>query len=208
MVEFIDNLIQVIVTFVCFVWSCTYFHKTGKQAYFILLGFFGCFTFAGLYWTLYYSLFLDTPHVFYVSEVGWSSGSILLRLLQYALSDEEERSFRTRYSWISLVIGVPLLIYYYSYRDILFSSITTVIMIILSWHAIRGIVYWRRKGIFDYRMRFQIVVLVFVLLEYCLWIAGDFWIGDTVKNPYFWFDFLLTIWRFFLLYVTKKVVSQ
>lgn len=208
MIEFLDNLIQVLVTMICCCFSCVYFHRSRKQAYFILAGFYGCFTFAGAYWTLYYLLFSDTPHIFYVSEIGWISGCTLLHLLQYVISDDKAHGFKTKYSWIAALVGIPLMVFYCFHGDILFSVITSGIMILISWYAAKDLVFWYRKRKFERQMFFYILMLVFVILEYCLWIAGDFWIGDTIRNPYFWFDFLLTCWRVFLLYAVKKVVEE
>ena len=208
MIEFIDNLVQVLVTLLCCFVSSFLFHQSRKQAYFLLACFFGCFTFSGVYWTLYYLLFFDTPHIFYVSEIGWFSGFILLNLLQYTLSDPEERVFRTRYCWIALLIGIPCLVFYCSFGDLLFNILMTGIMIIISWHAIKGLVFRYQKRDFGQNMVFSILMLIFVILEYCLWIASGFWIGDTLWNPYFWFDFLLTFWCILLLYWVKRMVNQ
>ena len=86
MIEFIDNLLQVLVTLGCCCISSLFFHRSRERAYFVLASFYGCFTFAGLYWTLFYLLFSETPNIFYVSEVGWLSGCILLYVLQNTVS--------------------------------------------------------------------------------------------------------------------------
>jgi hypothetical protein len=44
-------------------------------------------------------------------------------------------------------------------------------------------------------------------LEFCLWTASCFWVSDTLTNPYFWFDFLLTAALFALLPATRKAVG-
>lgn len=207
MIEFIDNLLQVLVTLGCCCISSLFFHRSRERAYFVLASFYGCFTFAGLYWTLFYLLFSETPNIFYVSEVGWLSGCILLYVLQNTVSSDDERLYKTKYSWIALFVGIPLMIFYCYYGDIVFSILTSVIMIFISRYSIKCFVFWYRKRKFDREMVFHILILVFVFLEYCLWVAGDLWAGDTIKNPYFWFDFLLTVWRIIILYSVKRVVE-
>ena len=69
--ELIENLLQLLVTFVGALLSGIAYRKSGRQAYFLLLCFYGCFALGALYWTLYLLLFDTTPRVFYVSEFGW-----------------------------------------------------------------------------------------------------------------------------------------
>ncbi len=57
----------------------------GRQAYFLLLCFYGCFALGALYWTLYLLLFGATPRVFYVSEFGWVASVIFLHILPVLL---------------------------------------------------------------------------------------------------------------------------
>ena len=67
--ELIENLLQLLTTFVGALLSGISYRKSGRQAYFLLLCFYGCFALGALYWTLYLLLFNTTPRVFYVSGV-------------------------------------------------------------------------------------------------------------------------------------------
>ena len=69
--ELIENLLQLLTTFVGALLSGIAYRKSQRQAYFLLLCFYGCFALGALYWTLYLLLFDTTPRVFYVSEFGW-----------------------------------------------------------------------------------------------------------------------------------------
>ena len=68
--ELIENLLQLLVTFVGVLLSGISYRKSRRQAYFLLLCFYGCFALGVLYWTLYLLLFDTTPRGFYVSEFG------------------------------------------------------------------------------------------------------------------------------------------
>ena len=92
--ELIENLLQLLVTFVDTVLSGISYRKSGRQAYFLLLCFYGCFALGALYWTLYLLLFDTTPRVFYVSEFGWVASVMFLRILQATLAGTDERAFR------------------------------------------------------------------------------------------------------------------
>ena len=117
--ELIENLLQLLVTFVGTVLSGIAYRKSGRQAYFLLLCFYGCFALGALYWTLYLLLFDTTPRVFYVSEFGWVASLIFLRILQATLAGTDERSFRCRRAWLAPAFGVPLLAFYCTFGDIL-----------------------------------------------------------------------------------------
>ena len=107
--ELIENLLQLLVTFVGALLSGISYRKSGRQVYFLLLCFYGCFALGALYWTLYLLLFDTTPRVFYVSEFGWVASVIFLRILQATLTGTNERSFRCRRAWLAPAFGVPLL---------------------------------------------------------------------------------------------------
>ena len=88
--ELIENLLQLLVTFVGALLSGISYRKSRRQAYFLLLCFYGCFALGALYWTLYLLLFDTTPKVFYVSEFGWVASVIFLRILQATLAGADE----------------------------------------------------------------------------------------------------------------------
>ena len=130
--ELIENLLQLLVTFVGALLSGISYRKSGRQAYFLLLCFYGCFALGALYWTLYLLLFDTTPRVFYVSEFGWVASLIFLRILQATLSGPDERAFRCRVVWLAPLVGVPLMVFYCTYGDILSNLIWCGMMIVLS----------------------------------------------------------------------------
>ena len=137
--ELIENLLQLLTTFLGAVLSGIAWQKSRRQAYFLLLCFYGCFALGSLYWTLYLLLFHTTPRVFYVSEFGWVASAIFLRILQVTLTDSEERSFCCRKAWLAPLVGVPLLVFYCTYGDILSNLIWCGLMIWLSFCAARGL---------------------------------------------------------------------
>ena len=74
--ELIENSLQLLVTFSGACLAGIAYRKSGRQAYFLLLCFYGCFALGALYRTLYLLLFGATPRVFYVSEFGWVASVI------------------------------------------------------------------------------------------------------------------------------------
>lgn len=206
--ELIENLLQLLVTFVSALLSGIACRKSGRQAYFLLLCFYGCFALGTLYWTLYLLLFDTTPRVFYVSEFGWVASLIFLRILQAKLSTSEERSFHCRRAWLAPAFGVPLLAFYCTFGDILSNLVWCGIMICLSFCAIRGLVYAKTQTGAAWEMRcFHIGVLCFAGSEYLLWTAGCFWPDTSPASPTFWCDMLLTFAILWLLPATRRAVD-
>ena len=207
--ELIENVLQFLVTLLGFCLACAYYCQSRKQAYFLLTCFYGCFALGSLYWTLYLMLFSKTPQVFYVSESGWIASVIFLHILQYVLPDEKERAFPCRTAWLSVLIGIPLCAFYCFYGDILSNLLWCGMMMVISYYSIRGLVFARKQvGEARNMQYFHIVVLWFTAAEYALWTTGCFWRGDSIGNPYFWMDILLTGSLFGLFPATRKAVES
>lgn len=206
--ELIENLLQLSVTFLGACLAGFAYWKSRRQQYFLLLCFYGCFAVGALYWTLYLLLFAATPRVFYVSEFGWVSSVIFLRILQVTLTSREERAFRCRAAWLAALIGVPLLVFYCTYGDILSNLIWCGMMIWLSFCSIRGLIYTSgQTGAARDLRYFHIGILCFACSEYLLWTAGCFWQNDSLASPAFWCDVLLTLAILGLLPATRKAVG-
>ena len=138
--ELIENLLQLLTTFVGALLSGIAYRKSGRQAYFLLLCVYGCFALGALSWTLYLLLFDTTPRVFYVSKFGWVASLIFLQILHATLAGAEERSFRCRRAWLAPAFGV-LLAFYCTFGDILSNLIWCGMMIWLSFCTIWWLVY-------------------------------------------------------------------
>ena len=141
MVEFIDNLTQLLAALAGFLLSGASYLKSRRQPYFLLCCFYGCFGFGMLYWLLYTLLVTDAPPMFYVSDIGWISCFLFLLLLQYSFSDKEERSLQSRLPWLALVIIIPLTAYFISIGDALYNLIVGALMAAMLWTAVRGLVW-------------------------------------------------------------------
>lgn len=202
MVEFIDNLTQLLAALAGFLLSGASYLKSRRQPYFLLC----CFGFGMLYWLLYTLLVTDAPPMFYVSDIGWISCFLFLLLLQYSFSDKEERSLQSRLPWLALVIIIPLTAYFISIGDALYNLIVGALMAAMLWTAVRGLV-WQKKQPNQSRRFFHFAVIGFLVLENCLWLSSYPWVGDTLANPYFWFDFAVTASLLMLFPAVRKAVQ-
>lgn len=206
MIEIIDNLSQVLVAMLGCIISGVFYYKSRKQPFFILTCFYGCFMLAGLYWMLYTILVTDAPPMFYVSEIGWLSSYLFLYLLQYSISDKEERAFRCSRMYVASAVIIFFTLYYISIGSLIYNIIIGGIMLTLTWCSVRGFVY-QKKQLGSNKWQFHLAVIVFVALENCLWLSSYPWVSDTWTNPYFWIDFMLTTSIFLILPSVRKAVE-
>ena len=208
--ELIENLLQLLVTFVGALLSGIAYRKSRRQAYFLLLCFYGCFALGALYWTLYLLLFDTTPRVFYVSEFGWVASVIFLRILQATLSTPEERSLPLPQGVACACVrraaaGVLLHLRGHSLQPDLVRHDDMA----LSYCAIRGLVYANGadgRGA-EYAVLPHRRAVLCQFAEYLLWTAGCFWPDTSPASPTFWCDMLLTLAILGLLPATRRAVA-
>lgn len=205
MIEFIDNLTQLLAALTGCILSGMFYLQSRRQPYFLLCCFYGCFGSSILYWLLYTILITDAPPLFYVADIGWISCYLFLFQLQYSLLDKEERTLRSRLPWLALVIITPLTVYFISIGDLLYNLIVGVLMCAMLWTAIRGLV-WQKTCPNRGKLFAHLAIIGFIALEYCLWLSSYPWVSDTLTNPYFWFDFAVTASLLVLLPAVRKAV--
>ena len=105
------------------------------------------------------------------------------------------------------MIEIPLTVYFISIGDALYNLIVGALMSAMLLLAIRGLIWQNRQPKPDQGKRFfHLVMTGYIVLENCLWLSSYPWAGDTLANPYFWFDFAVTASLLALLPAVRKVV--
>ena len=206
MIEFWDYLLQFLAVTAGFCAALRAYLKSRGQPWFLLTCFYGTFALGTLYWTLHLLLRQETPQVFYVSDLAWLASYVFLLALTLTLPDAGERQSRTGLCWLAPVFCLPQFGLYVTYGDLLFNVLMCGLTMMLAWCAVRGLV-WAKRTENGRRRRFYGTVLAFTALEYALWTASCFWVSDTLTNPYFWFDFLLTLVLLLFLPAVRKAVT-
>ena len=130
----------------------------------------------------------------------------LLLALTLTLPDAAERQSRTGLCWLAPAFCLPQFVLYVTRGDLLLNVLMCGLTMMLAWCAVRGLV-WAKKTENGRLRRFHGTVLAFTALEYALWTASCFWVSDTLTNPYFWFDFLLTLVLLLFLPAVRKAVT-
>lgn len=209
MIELIDNATQFAATFIALIGASVLFYKKRKLPLFLISCFYGTFTLGTLYWTLHMLLTQQTPQIFYVSELAWSAGYVFLLAMQYALSTREERRTCPAVAWLVPVVCVPQFMLYMTRGELFSNLMMCGLTMVLGWSAVRGLVFSAAHKEEAGGVRaFHVTVLVFVGVEYALWTCSCLFEGDSLANPYFWCDFLMTLTMLALLPATQKAVAS
>lgn len=203
MIETIDYALQFAVLLLLCIYGARRAVRAGDRGWLLLAFFYACYALGDLYWLLCLLLEGATPRVFYVSELSWYAGYIFLCLL---LRDVQERSApqKTRLAVLAPLFAAAACVFFLHWGELVSNVISAVLMGRLGYLTIRGLAGARERGACR---RFYLVMGAFFLNEYALWFASCFWQGDTLLNPYFWFDGLLTVLALLMARTYAKVAK-
>ncbi|MEG2380675.1 MAG: histidine kinase [Oscillospiraceae bacterium] len=209
MIEVIDNAMQLFVTTVCAFWAGTLAFKSKKQVYRILTCFYGTFSLGLLFWLMYLIVMTYTPKIFYVSDLSWVASFLFLFMLNVFVSTTEERKYKTPITWVVTAVLLALMVYFCFWGDYLNTILSSGILILNGYFSTRGFIYARHQN--DEKRSMQYIhgaILFVVFAENALWLASCLYPDITIKTPYVWLDFVLSIGLFSLIPATKKVVGK
>ena len=206
MIEIVENAVQLALLVVCIAISGRNAARSRERADVILVMFFGTFALGDLYWLLYRVFYGETPQLFYVADLSWYAAYLFLYLLLQELSDPGERRVRHPVVLVFPAFAAVMCAFYMKWGDYLGNVMSAVLMTMLMVHAARGLLWLRSRPQAVGRRALYIVVLIFCAIEYGDWTTSCFWSGDTWRNPYFWFDCLLTLSFAFFLPAYRKAV--
>ena len=207
MIEAVDNTIQLIVTVIATAVSLYRAVRLKDRAWSMLGLFSGVYSLGLVYWLLFLLFFRHTPLYSHIPDLCWYSSYLFLLLLIIYIREESSGSDsfylapgegiidvlrRMRPAlWLVPVFTAGMCIFFMTHGDYIGNIVAAVLMTGIIWHAVSGLM--SLKGQEDSKKTFYYTVLVFCFTEYALWISSCFWMGDTIANPYFWFDFLLSL---------------
>jgi len=133
---------------------------------------------------------------------------LFLFVLQNTLYLPGERGFRPPLAWAVPAFSAAMCLFFFRWGDYLLNVLWAVLMGTCGYCALRGLLFARRQnGGMRSRQYFDMAVLAFILLEYCLWVSSCYWSTDSFATPYVWFDFLLTTMFLAFIPALKKVVA-
>ena len=211
MIERIDNLIQLLTTAVCTVICIRRMLLSREREYgWFFLGLSSFVFFLGdLYVQLYLEFYDKTPHYTNISYLGWYAGYLFLFLLLSDIQDARCAGYRNRLLWLIPVFTTGMCIFYMQWDTPLGCIVHAVVMTMLLLRTFIGLLCIRKTEPESARKRMlYLCVLVVCAAEYITSTVSCFWMGDTLSNPYFWFDGVISFSFLVLPAALKKAVGK
>ena len=88
------------------------------------------------------------------------------------------------------------------------NTFTVVLRTLPMWQALDGLLAIRDGQEKKEKRFFFLAVMAFCLAEYGTDTASCFWMGDTIRNPYFWIDMVLAATFVVFPRALRKAVEQ
>lgn len=207
MIESIENGIQLVTTAVSTALSVGRAVRSGKRTWLLLALTSGVYFLGDLYWQLFLIFYGETPDYSFIPYLGWYAGYVFLLLLLLEVRGPRPAVPRSRVLWLFPVFTVGMGVFYLQWGDWIGNITAAILMGLLLWHAADSLSFWRSVQERGKRLLAWAVVL-FCASEYASWTSSCFWMGDTLKNPYFWFDTLLSICFLLFPWALRKAEEQ
>ena len=208
MTETIVNLIQLVVLGVCICIGLYHTVTTQKNTWAMLSLFYIVFFLGDLYWVLFLAFYGQSPSYSYISDVSWYSSILFLYLLLKEFWKDEEIK-RYKAAWGAPVFTVAMCLFFMQRGDYASNTAIAVLMGMVLGNVINGLLNARAGADRPKGMRTVcLLLLLFCMLEYAEWVLSCFWMGDTMANPYFWCDLMITAVFLLAFPAVRKAVGR
>ena len=207
MIEIVENAIQIVLSFLCAVFSFRKAAVTRIRSWLLLGLFYSLYFLGDLYWQLFLWYYGDTPRYAFIPYLSWYSGYLFLLML---LTDAYVFDWKKmgRRLWPVPLFTASMGIFYMTYGDYVSNTIAAILMGALLWRSLGGILSMRDKaGSGSSARALHITVALFCFVTYTVWTSTCFWSGDTWRNPYLWLDTVLSVVMLLLIPAQRKAVS-
>ena len=199
MIESLENILQILVVTCCLVIAVIRGIARKSRLWLLLTLFYGSWLLGDLYWVAFLVFFSKTPQISLVSDLSWYASFVFLYMLLRDVSPPGKDGAAKKLRWLGPIFALGMALFFIQWGEILGNLIYAGLMGLLLYAAISRITERRCVCLAS-------MILIFCLLEYGLWVASCFWDSDSVANPYYWFDLLLSICFPFFLPATKKAM--
>ena len=208
MIELIDNAINMAAAAICTVVAFIYMVRTNKRAWVLLTLSSGVFFLGDLYWQLYLLFYGETPPYSYISDYSWYAASLLMFILLTEIRAMHGKWYCYRILWMIPVFTVGMAIFFLQWGDPLGNLVTVGIRTSLLWNAFGGLLASRTVEEEKPNRMFYALSAVYCLSEYSTELSSCFWMGDTIRNPYFWSDTVMSAVLLLLPIGLRKAVDR
>ena len=210
MIETIDNGIQLLCTAISAGLAGYRAAKTRSHAWVLCTLASGSFFLGDLYWQLFLIFFGHTPRYSYIPDLCWRSSALfMLLLLNEARGKKERPAPVKKILFLIPVFTVAMSSYYAFFDGILCNLIIAVVMTLLLWNCLDCLIDIHRGKCANPSCKWLcLVILLYCSMEYTTWTISCSWSGDTLANPYFWFEGVLAVSFLLFIPATTKAVRR
>ncbi len=195
------NIFQSIILACCLAICARTLYVTKRKGWFLLGCFFATYLLGDIYWLGYILIRGTTPYIFYVADISWIASYSFLSIVVRSFPESRSKKYQSIFSYIWLVFSIVSTIYFYTFGDIINTTVMDFVVSLAGLYAINGMSNCRNKikkengdkTIFGNYYMVYLVVLLITIMEYGLWHMSTFFDTLTFANPYYWFDIGLTI---------------
>ena len=194
-VERIDNIIQLAATGLCTVIALRKAYITRKHAWVILALSSFVYFLGDLYWQLFLRYYGHSPKYSYISDVSWYASMLFMWLLLIEFRADRKNRSRSIVMWLVPAFTVGMCIFFMQGGEYISNTVAAVLMYLLMGESVDGLLAIRKyheEGMIRARALY-INVLAYCFITYGMWAASVHWAGDSVLNPYFWADTLISV---------------
>ncbi|MBR5347726.1 MAG: hypothetical protein IK125_00640 [Lachnospiraceae bacterium] len=205
MIESIDTIVQIAALLFCAGISLWQAIRHQSRAWVLAVFFFGSYMLGDIFWMVCLIFYGKTPQISVISDLSWYASYSFLYLLLLQTAPTKAGEKRHFLQWLGPAVSVALAIFFMQWGEILSNLI---------YAAIIGLVFFASIGRLVERDRYHkqrflaVMAIVICMMEYGLWFSSGLFEGETLANPYYWFDMLLTVNCLISLLAIKKAVTK
>ena len=220
MIERYENIIQIAVLIICVIVSLYRAATYHSRSWTLLSFFYGSWLLGDVYWLVCLIFYQTTPQISVIADLNWYACWIFLYMLLRHAAPPKTIQEKRILPWLGFSFAIAMAVFFFSFyvdwnarwgtqynlwSKALDNLIYGLLFGLLLFSAIRRVM---DRKLYSSQRSLCICIIVFCFIEYSLWTTSCFWWEETITNPYYWFDLLLTASFPFFILVTKKAVAE
>ena len=209
MIERLENLLQLVLLGICAGISLKRSLTTKKHTWAML--FLSAFVYflGDLYWQFYMIFYGETPPYSFIPYLSWYASFLFLLMLIIGIEGGERRKrYHNAFLWLIPVFTLGAAAFFTSRGVGIIDAIISVsIFTALFYRCLGALISRFKEDSFKNSRMLYILTLICLVCEYTSNITSCFWMGDTLLNPYFWSDTILSL-SFLLLPAALKKAEE
>ena len=190
MITLIDNVLQTIVTIVAATICTTEYVRTRHRSHLYMAMTLWFYVLGIYYWTVYLVVMGNLPDTILFADLAFIASFVFLLPALYDIRPERQRLRIHPVLLPVVLLSLALYVFvYYNYSDpISFAALTCLAGVIL-YFSLLWFLDAKKEG---QHTTIYLTGVVLILCEHACWVCDLFFQTDSLANPYYWFDTLVT----------------